>query len=259
MQRSKACSVRLSVCRDISTSILACRRVVFTLFSSPSRVLVRPCDGPHHDGNDSPVLHTAGTSSDLDSCRCLIAVHAHPARHGRRLQPLFGVQPACLGRDSWHAGWRPHHPLVLQPSGSQHVPQPLCLAPVQANEHDHADARRLVGLDERRRHRAYTGERSGDGDWIWPWYDGAAPLTAFATVYVCSFKRIAASLPATGAPVGINWQREAADAWVPTAWSTLLAGSTLSAAARALFASFQPQKLSCDAVYPIKVHPHVSM
>ncbi len=60
-----------------------------------------------------------------------------------------------------------------------------------------------------------------------------------------------------GAPVGINWQRQAADAWVVSAWATLLAGS-LSTDARALLASFNPQNTSCNTVYPVKVSPAVA-
>jgi hypothetical protein len=53
--------------------------------------------------------------------------------------------------------------------------------------------------------------------------------------------------------VGINWQREAVDAWVPGSWHALLTGGTLSPNAMAALSSFNPLALSCTSVYPIKV------
>ena len=55
------------------------------------------------------------------------------------------------------------------------------------------------------------------------------------------------------AVVGLNWQREAVDAWVPFQWANVLNGNTLTPAARAALASFNPVGTSCNNMFPIKV------
>ena len=76
------------------------------------------------------------------------------------------------------------------------------------------------------------------------------PIIGRTKVYVQTI----ATTYALGAPVGINWQRLAADAWVVSTWATVLA-SNLSTAARALLNSWNPQVVSCNTVYPTKVGP----
>jgi hypothetical protein len=70
------------------------------------------------------------------------------------------------------------------------------------------------------------------------------PITGRFTVNVTAF----ADNYDLGPPVGINFQRESVDAWVPNAWKHLTGGPWVSAAAQSAFAGLKPQETACTAL-----------